>query len=85
MYRLTPVDDGKLGTFVPPVENTEDYNVYPLVIETKYEHRPDKLAYDLYGNAKLWWAFAQFNQDTLIDPIMDFKAGITIYVPQKFV
>lgn len=85
VYRLTPIVGGKLSTFVPPVESLEEYNLSPLTIEAKYEHRPDKLAYDLYGNSKLWWVFAQFNQDILLDPIMDFKADIVLYVPQRFV
>ena len=34
-----------------------------IIIEEKYDEKPDLLAHDLYGNAKLWWAFALFNQD----------------------
>ena len=56
----------------------------PYVIEAKYNQRPDKLAHDLYGNAKLWWAFALINQDKLNDPIMDFTSGISIKVPTRF-
>jgi len=42
------------------------------------------LAYDLYGNSKLWWVFAQFNQDKLKDPVVDFLPGLEIQVPTKF-
>jgi hypothetical protein len=86
VYRNTPVVSNKyLDILVPPVNNVTDYNTYSMVIESKYDNRPDLLAYELYGNAKLWWVFAAFNQDTLVDPIIDFKSGTTINVPTKFV
>lgn len=47
-----------------------------------YEYRPDMLAYDLYGDPKLWWVFAARNPNKLgPDPYFNFKAGIGIYVP----
>ena len=55
-----------------------------VTLEAKYNEKPDLLAYDLYGNAKLWWVFALFNQDKLKDPIIDFKAGMYILVPTRF-
>ena len=51
------------------------------VIETKYHLRPDLLAYDLYGNAQLWWVFAERNPNTLVDPVGSFLSGVTISVP----
>ena len=56
---------------------------FRYVIENQYRHRPDLLAYDLYGDAKLWWVFIQRNMDTIKDPIYDFEPGITIFVPKK--
>lgn len=53
------------------------------VIDTVYKHRPDILAYDMYGTAELWWVFAQRNMNIIKDPIYDFEPGTTIYVPQK--
>jgi hypothetical protein len=85
MYRNTRIVNNKyLDVLEPSVENPNSYNTYPLVIGNKYDQRPDLLAYDLYGNAKLWWVFAQFNQDLLLDPIIDFRSGIEIQVPRKF-
>jgi hypothetical protein len=52
-------------------------------IDKVYEYRPDLLASDLYGNAGLWWVFAQRNPDIIQDPIFDFKAGRSIYIPTK--
>ena len=38
--------------------------------------------FNKYGSSKYWWMFAMRNKDTLIDPIQDFKAGITIKIPK---
>ena len=51
-------------------------------ITTVYEYRPDLLAYDLYTDARLWWVFAQRNPNKLKDPLFDFVAGKTIYLPE---
>jgi hypothetical protein len=55
-----------------------------ITLDSKYDQKPDLLANDLYNNAKLWWVFALFNQDSLVDPIVDFKAGLKIKVPTRF-
>ena len=51
-------------------------------ITAAYHHRPDLLAYDLYGKKELWWVFAQRNLDVIKDPIYDFTAGTQIYLPK---
>lgn len=56
---------------------------YRYVIENQYRHRPDLLAYDLYGDAKLWWVFVQRNMSVIKDPIYDFEPGTVIYLPKK--
>jgi len=56
---------------------------YRYTIENQYRHRPDLLAYDLYGTAKLWWVFVQRNMSVIKDPIYDFVPGVTIYIPKK--
>lgn len=48
-----------------------------------YKHRPDLLANDLYGDAKLWWVFAARNPNTIEDPVFDFVPGTTIFLPRK--
>ena len=84
-YRNTRYVDGKyLDIADDLVTNKADVVTNPLVVAPKYNERPDVLAYDLYGNAKLWWVFAEFNQDKLIDPILDLKTGMEINVPDKF-
>ena len=52
-------------------------------IDAIYKQRPDLLAYDLYGDPKLWWVFAIRNPNVIQDPIYDFEPGVTIYIPQK--
>lgn len=47
-----------------------------------YEYRPDLLAYDLYGDAALWWVFASRNPNVLgPDPYFNFTSGTKIYIP----
>jgi hypothetical protein len=66
---------------IRPVPAEADDFVY--VIENHYQHRPDLLAYDLYGNPKLWWVFVQRNMSVLKDPIYDFTPGTAIFIPKK--
>lgn len=61
-----------------PLNPNDVYYQLPLV----YQYRPDLLAYDLYGNASLWWVFAARNPNKLgPDPYFNFVAGIEIYLP----
>jgi len=62
---------------VPEASNDILYEITP-----SYTHRPDLLAFDLYGDKNLWWIFAQRNLNVLKDPIYDFVAGTKIYLPQ---
>ena len=66
---------------IRPVPAESDDFLY--VIENQYTHRPDLLAYDLYGSTKLWWVFVQRNMSVLKDPIYDFEPGVSIYIPKK--
>lgn len=85
LYRSTKIKDNKyLDILDSSIDGKEDVNTKTYLITSKYEYRPDKLALDLYGNAKLWWVFAEFNPDTLRDPIIDFKSGLEIQVPTRF-
>lgn len=51
-------------------------------ITKTYEHRPDLLAYDLYGDAGLWWVFSVRNPNAIQDPIFDMRAGTQIQLPK---
>jgi len=62
-----------------PVSNTD----YTYEIEAKFRHRPDLLAYELFGDAGLWWVFAQRNMSILKDPVYDFESGLVIKIPMR--
>jgi len=80
--RATPVIDGYLDIYNPPI--IPDFNQTEIVeITQKYNRRPDLLAYDLYGEARLWWLFALYNKNAIVDPINDFTTGTSIVVPLR--
>lgn len=66
---------------IRPVPAERDDYLY--TIENQYNRRPDLLAYDLYGDSKLWWVFVQRNMETIKDPIYDFVPGTKIYIPKE--
>jgi hypothetical protein len=66
---------------IRPVPAEADDFLY--TIENQYKHRPDLLAYDVYGSPRLWWVFVQRNMSVIKDPIFDFEPGTKIYLPKK--
>jgi hypothetical protein len=81
-YSKTKQNRFYLDLLVPrPVPSEKDDFVY--TIESQYNHRPDLLAFDLYGDAKLWWVFVQRNMEIIKDPIYDFETGVTIQIPKE--
>ena len=62
---------------IPNVASDVEYEIL-----VQHEYRPDLLAYDLYGDAKLWWVFAVRNKDKIKDPVYDLYAGQRIKLPQ---
>lgn len=79
-YNTTTKNDYLDLLSIRPVSAESDDFLY--TIEAQYEHRPDLLAFDLYGEAALWWVFIQRNLDVLEDPIFDFTTGKKIYIPK---
>jgi len=81
-YAETLQRNGYLDLYYPRTfpQNKDDLQ---YKIDVFYENRPDLLAHDLYGSAKLWWVFAVRNPDVLKDPIYDFTAGIIIRIPRQ--
>lgn len=81
-YSTTPENNLYLELLrIRPVPSEADDFEY--VIQSQYKHRPDLLAYDVYGNSKLWWVIVQRNLHTIKDPIYDFEPGKIIYLPKK--
>lgn len=79
-YRKTTVTDLNLDQYVPPVIVNPE-NTRKITLEQRYEKRPDLLAYDLYGDSDLWWVFTIYNRNKILNPIYDFKEGMTLRVP----
>lgn len=50
------------------------------VISAGVEYRPDLLSYQLYGIPDFWWKIMEVNG---IMDIFDFKAGLTIRLPER--
>jgi len=80
-YFDTNITQGYLGMIqFRDIPNNADDVLYE--IPSKYENRPDLLAYDLYQDSTLWWVFAVRNRSVIKDPIYDLKPGISIFIPQ---
>lgn len=54
-----------------------------IIVEPKYEYRPDLLSFELYGTPRYWWVFQLRNMNSMTDPIWDLKTGLEIYVPSQ--
>jgi len=65
---------------IRPVPKSDDDVLYE--VQPQFTHRPDLLAFSVYGSSKLWWVFAQRNMDVLKDPVFDLEAGVKIYLPR---
>lgn len=81
-YRNTPITDSGFLDIFKPVSVPVGKDDVLYTITTSYTHRPDLLAYDLYGIKDLWWVFAQRNPDIIKDPVYDFTPGTQIFLPQ---
>jgi hypothetical protein len=79
-YYATPEINGHLDILylrdIPPAVGDVLY-----IVPQVYSLRPDLMAYDLYGDEKLWWVFAVRNKDIIQDSIYDMVAGQRIYLP----
>jgi hypothetical protein len=80
-YSTTSQDLGYLDVinFIDIAAEVDDIQ---FTITSLYTHRPDLLAYDIYNEPKLWWAFAVRNKETIKDPVFDFVSGKVIYLPK---
>ena len=80
-YYLTNYSQFYLDLMVNrPIPKESDDTLW--VITQTYQYRPDMLAFDLYGDAGLWWVFYQRNPNTLTAPPLDFAASTRIYLPK---
>lgn len=73
-------DFGKrLGWWERRVFSTSSTDV-TMSLVSKYNRRPDLLAFDLYGKATLGWFILQYNA---ISDITTFERGLQIVVPTR--
>ena len=80
-YYTTDVANGYLSTWnYRDIPAESDDILFEL--DSKYQNRPDLLAYDLYNNVKLWWVFAVRNPNIIKDPVLDMLPGVKIYLPK---
>ena len=79
-YNTEIINDRYLGILnIRSIPASDDDPLYQ--VQEQYTHRPDLLAFDMYGDFRLWWVFAQRNMDIIRDPVYDLEAGIEIYLP----
>ena len=84
-YANTDFNSRYLELYDPPLTaDTHSVETIAMIIQSKYNKRPDLLAFEMYGSARLWWVFAHYNRDTLRDPIMDFTSGTKIVAPKTY-
>lgn len=79
-YAITPQTSWNIGLYnhrAIPADKADRQ----ILIGLKYNLRPDRLAFDLYGSSDYWWVFMVRNMNIIRDPIWDFQAGVTIFVP----
>ncbi len=81
-YATTQVNDFYLDLAKLPTAKDLIRNKKPqyVTVAPKFEHRPDLLSYELYGNSSYWWVIALLNRNQLQDPIRDLKAGMVLTV-----
>lgn len=60
-----------------------DYTDVNIIVDRKYNFRPDLMSYDLYGTVDYWWVLVERNIDKIRNPIYDFKEGLSIWIPSK--
>jgi hypothetical protein len=80
-FYTTPINGSYLDILefrdIPIIESDIEYEIL-----AQHQYRPDLLAFDFYGNSRLWWVFAVRNKDKIKDPIYDLYAGQKIKIPQ---
>ncbi len=81
-YFKTPQTSWYLDVLTPREIPARDQDK-PYQIKEIYRNKPHLLAYDLYGDSRLWWVFSMRNKDVIKDPIYDFVVGLEIVVTSK--
>ena len=80
LYKYTKKNSYYMS-YYNPVDIPFDSSDYLYEVPAKYNNKPGRLAYDLYGDERLGWIFRYFNNDKINDPIFDLKQGMIIRLP----
>lgn len=78
-YAVTSIYGNYMGYYVHRTIDEADDDVEITMDMHRYVGRPDLLAYDLYGDQKLWWVFGVRNGWD--DPINDLTLGLEMIIP----
>jgi len=81
-YYLTKMFGDFLDVLVPRPIGADATDVL-INLSATYHQRPDLLAFDLYGDSRLWWVFITRNPDVFEDPVFDFVSGTQFYAPTQ--
>jgi len=78
-YHATPQLSWRMGIFVyrPILPSAGDK---PFTLNLRHQHRPDTLAFELYGTPAYWWVFCARNPFLRANPVWDFIVGLEIMV-----
>jgi len=79
-YAATPQLSWRIGRYVHRDIPSSDDDTQ-IVLEPKYEFRPDLLAYSLYGTPSFWWVFSVRNPSLRFDPVYGMTPGLVIFAP----
>ena len=82
IYQTTPQTSWYLDIWTPP-SLARDSSDKLIIIDNKFNLRPDLHAYALYGNSIYWWVFCLLNPDIITYPVFDHQTGTSIWVPLK--
>ena len=78
---VTDINKKRLGWWERFIFEKNDVTDIKVYISGRYAQRPDLVAYDYYGNAKLEWIVLQYND--MVDTLEEFTAGKTISIPSR--
>ena len=75
-YALTGINRKYLGIYQPPLTNDSlSEETITLIVQPKFNKRPDLMAFEMYGSAKLWCVYPHYKRDKQVEPIMEYISG----------
>lgn len=76
---ITDVFTNRLGWWEPTLFTSQSDDIQIFALPSKYNTRPDLLAYDTYGKATLAWIVLQYN--LIVDIEEQFVTGVALTLP----